>query len=329
MQRPIVICGGGNLAHAIAGHLSLKGLDVSVMTRRPHFWHSELKVIYPNGQEMHAAINSARTDPDDIITKDSDIIITTPGNAIMQTISQILPYLSKSNRVIGVFGANGFFQILNNIKLPCNYFAFSRVPFICRIEDYGCSVKITGFKKTLSIAGNVPADDIASDYSELFDTPIEALPNDLYVRLSNSNPLLHSSRIYSYIVNHGLNDEVNAGLMFYSDWNLTASMIYLAMDEELSRIKLHYGVNTPTVLEYYEVNSALELTNKIRRIESLSQILFPITSFGLVDYKSRYFTEDFNYGLKDIKQLASKARIDTPIIDEVLNWGLKLCENLQ
>ena len=42
------------------------------------------------------------------------------------------------------------------------------------------------------------------------------------------------------------------------------------------------------------------------------------------DIDSRYFTEDFPYGLRIIQQLARKHHIATPIIDKVMAWGLRI-----
>jgi hypothetical protein len=41
------------------------------------------------------------------------------------------------------------------------------------------------------------------------------------------------------------------------------------------------------------------------------------------DFESRYFTEDFPYGLRFIKELAQKHNIDTPTIDKVYNCGMQ------
>ena len=40
------------------------------------------------------------------------------------------------------------------------------------------------------------------------------------------------------------------------------------------------------------------------------------------DFGSRYFTEDFPFGLFYIKKLAEKYGISTPVIDKVYNWGM-------
>ena len=40
------------------------------------------------------------------------------------------------------------------------------------------------------------------------------------------------------------------------------------------------------------------------------------------DFESRYFTEDFPYGLRIIKDLSTKYKVETPVIDKVDAWGL-------
>ena len=42
------------------------------------------------------------------------------------------------------------------------------------------------------------------------------------------------------------------------------------------------------------------------------------------DFKSRYFTEDFPYGLAVVHQLAQEKNVDAPTIEKVLDWGLKM-----
>lgn len=40
------------------------------------------------------------------------------------------------------------------------------------------------------------------------------------------------------------------------------------------------------------------------------------------DFLSRYFTEDFPYGLRFIWQLAREHKVDVPTIDRVFEWGM-------
>ena len=40
------------------------------------------------------------------------------------------------------------------------------------------------------------------------------------------------------------------------------------------------------------------------------------------DFESRYFTEDFPYGLQIVQRLAHEHGIKTPMMDKILRWGL-------
>ena len=46
----------------------------------------------------------------------------------------------------------------------------------------------------------------------------------------------------------------------------------------------------------------------------------PVAGGWKVDFSSRYFTEDFPFGLRWIKELAQKHKIMTPTIDKVYAW---------
>jgi hypothetical protein len=42
----------------------------------------------------------------------------------------------------------------------------------------------------------------------------------------------------------------------------------------------------------------------------------------VADFNSRYFTEDFPFGLRYIRDLAHEHGIEAPNIDMVYNWGI-------
>ena len=100
------------------------------------------------------------------------------------------------------------------------------------------------------------------------------------------------------------------------------------MDEEfqalLKKIGLKEG-SIPSVLQYYESTDAESLTNKLHTIPAFKGMLSPMKvnkySKFEPDFKSRYFTEDFPYGMKFILETAAKYNSDCPIIDKVYQWG--------
>ena len=82
----------------------------------------------------------------------------------------------------------------------------------------------------------------------------------------------------------------------------------------------------PTILDYYESTDATSLTRKLRSIQAFKGILAPMKAVegGFVpDFSSRYFIEDFPYGLRIIQQQARKHQIPVPTIDRVMGWGIK------
>ena len=46
------------------------------------------------------------------------------------------------------------------------------------------------------------------------------------------------------------------------------------------------------------------------------------------DYSSRYFKEDFPYGLKLICTLAHEKEVPVPTLDRVLEWGMSRIQTL-
>ena len=86
----------------------------------------------------------------------------------------------------------------------------------------------------------------------------------------------------------------------------------------------------PPLLEYYESHDAHSLTEKIKSIPAFQLITSPMKKIEggwIPDFSSRYFTEDFPYGLLFIKKVAIEHKVITDNIDIVLDWGMKMISN--
>ena len=166
--------------------------------------------------------------------------------------------------------------------------------------------------------------------SEMFDTPVHLLANHYEVSLTNSNPLLHTSRLYSMWHDWHEGMTYPTQNQFYSDWTDVASQLLIDMDAEFFRL-LHVLPVTPgaipSVLDYYESTDAASLTKKLHSIEAFKGILSPMKKVGdgfVPDFHSRYFTEDFPYGLAIIHRLMHEHHIPSPYINKVYDWGMHL-----
>ena len=329
MKTKVCICGGGNLATVCAGFLAAQEtVAVSLLTRKPQAWASEVEVIDPDGRCFRSQLQRISDRPEDVVPQADLVLLCLPGFGIEPTLMAIKPYLSSTTAVGSVVSSTGFFFFAHK-HLPARQplFGFQRVPFIARTEVYGHRAHLLGYKKELSVA--FENDSVGSLRLEnLFRTPIRRLNNFYEASLTNSNPILHTGRLFTLW--HDWNGEAIATpIRFYEEWTDEASACILAMDDELMSLTRKLGIDeqaVPSLLTYYESTDAPSLTRKIRSIAAFQGILAPMcqTSAGYVpDFNSRYFIEDFPFGLRFIRQLLHEHELPCPHVDEVYAWGMQ------
>ena len=109
---------------------------------------------------------------------------------------------------------------------------------------------------------------------------------------------------------------------------MEAAQLLIDMDEEFFTILRYLPVSEgylPRILDYYESHDAESLARKLSSIQGFKGITSPMTETAegwVPDFASRYFTEDFPYGLRYIWELAHQLNVDVPCIDKVYNWGV-------
>ena len=331
-KQTICICGGGNLAHVVGGFLAAKtNGEVSLLTRHPERWNPNrtITVSDNDGGVSVGKFSNITSDPQIALTGADIVLFCLPGYAIAEELEKIKPYLQEKQIVGSVVSSTGFFLMAKRI-LPSGtpLFGFQRVPFIARVDEYGNSASLLGYKQSLYFAtdGVENPGDLSYVFSSLFDIPVYWLDNFLKVTLTNSNPLLHPSRLFG-MFGTGVQEFENP-LLFYEDWDDFSSEIYIACDIELHTLmnKLHLSEkDIPTILSYYESEDAATLTKKIRSIKAFKGLLAPmrLSENGkyVPDYANRYFTEDIPFGLLLVKAFAEKMSVSTPTIDKLICWA--------
>lgn len=329
----ICICGGGNLGHVITGYLASKGYQVSLLTRHPERWSNILHIHTPEGETLEGTVSKLSADPAELIPQADIVLLCLPGYGIADTLRSIRPYLLPSTVVGSVVSSTGFFfEALELLPASTPLFGFQRVPFIARVEEYGKSACLLGYKPSLSVAieQEERKGQLVETISQLFGTPVRLLASHYEASLTNSNPLLHTSRLYSMWHDWHEGMTYPAQNQFYSDWTDEASQLLIDMDTEFFRLLDVLPVTAgaiPTVLDYYESTDAASLTRKLHSIEAFKGILSPMRKVGnafVPDFHSRYFTEDFPYGLAIIRRLMHEHHIDSPYINKVYEWGMSM-----
>lgn len=328
----ICICGGGNLGHVCAGFLANRGHQVSILTTKPERWASEIEIVAPDG-DFVGKLASVSSEPNEVIPQAEMVFICLPGFAIHNELKIIKSYLSRDSIVGTVVSSTGFFFEAFKV-LPKNtaLFGFQRVPFISRTIKYGHRAELKGYKDMLSVTieQTDEKEPVRQQLEQLFEKPVTLLDSYYEVSLSNSNPLLHPSRLYTMWKDWQPGIVYPRNPQFYAEWTLEASALLIQMDEEFQNLLKILGLKPgciPSVLDYYECTDAESLTNKLRTIKAFQGIYSPmkeVPSGFIPDFSSRYFTEDFPYGMRFIVETAQKQDVDIPTIEEVYRWGLSI-----
>ena len=332
MMRGICICGGGSLGHVVAGYLAAtKPVKVNVLTQRPERWSREIVVDTPDGRVLHGGLNVVSSNPKEALSGVDIVLLCLPGFAIRDELIKIRPYLNKDTYVGSVFSSTGFFfEAMKLLGEDLPLWGFQRVPFIARTEEYGHSAHLLGYKSAHNIAVERCDDKegFRALIESLFDAPVTLLSNYYEASLTNSNPLLHTSRLYTMFGGENEGRVFPRMILFYEEWTVEAAQLLIDMDEEFFTILRYLPVSEgylPRILDYYESYDAESLARKLSSIQGFKGITSPMveTEAGWVpDFASRYFTEDFPYGLRYIWELAHQLNIDVPYIDKVYNWGV-------
>ena len=330
----ICIVGGGALGHVCAGVLaSQSDVNVNIYTQQPQLWSHDITINDINKKCYKGHINLISNEAKKVIANSDIVFLCLPGFLIQKTLNDIKPHISKNTVIGSIVCSTGFFFIAHNIlDKQCKLFGFQRTPFIARVNEYGKSANILGYKSEVAIAcENIDDQEIFRKHIEaLFITPTILLNNFYEASLTNSNPILHTGRLYSMWSNWS-GEVYDHNILFYKEWTDDASRTIINMDNEFINILSKLPIdkkNIPSILDYYESFDASSLTNKISSIPAFQNITSPMKCLDdgrwIPDFNSRYFTEDFPFGLRYIKELAEMYNIDTPTINKVYTWGINM-----
>lgn len=329
----VCICGGGNLGHVVAGFVAAQGkYEVCLLTRHPERWSQELTIETPSATTLTGHLSGLYSDAKQAVGHADIVLLCLPGYAIRETLLHIKDHLRPDSAVGSVVSSTGFFfEAMELLPASQPLFGFQRVPFISRIMEYGRKARLMGYKESLHLAIERARQPklLCDTLADMLQTPIHLLGSYYEVSLSNSNPLLHPSRLYSLWKDWHEGVVYSRVPLFYEEWTEEAARLYIEMDNELQALLELLPVrkgSIATVLDYYESTDVASLTRKLRSIEAFKGILSPMkeTAGGYVpDFQSRYFTEDFPYGLAIVHRLTHEKGVPSPTIDRIYEWGMK------
>lgn len=146
----------------------------------------------------------------------------------MDTASRMLLYATKGQKIGIIPGFGGAeFAFKKLMDKGCILYGFQRVHSIARLKEYGKAVYQLGRKHKIEI-GSISA----SNVSDICDF-IEGISNISCVSLMPSNPILHTSRLYSIFKDYTPGKKYDRNFLFYKEWSLEAAQLMISRDDEL------------------------------------------------------------------------------------------------
>ena len=324
------------MGHTIAGVIAAnRYMNVVLLTSSPQKWDGTIELCDIHGKTFHGQLQLVTDKASEAIPASDLILLCLPGYAIAHKLHEIKPYLNARQYVGSVVSSTGFFFMAKDL-LPTStkLFGFQRVPFIARVKQYGHAACLLGYKKKLKLGTiNIEDNDPLPIWLEqALDCPIKRLSHYLDAALSNSNPILHTTRLYNLFHDYKAGTDYDRAFLFYEEWNDATSELLIHCDLEFQRIKQSLTTDASELcplLEYYESRDAQSLTRKIRSIEAFKGIKAPMLPADkpghfVPDLQSRYFTEDFPYGLYILTLIAKQIGTDTPYMKQMIAWSKNL-----
>ena len=350
--KAITICGGGNATHAIIPIIRKQffgklNLFLPFGDEANHFQ----ELIDEKGF-LTATIRDEKIygRPDKVskfakdVCKEADLILMPlPAFAHEQTLLQVVPFL-KEEAIIGAIPARSGFEyaalkiLKDSKKEKVKIFGMQTLPWACRIKEYATSVNILGKKRSVGMAAfpHQITSKLTSALSRLLDLEIKPLPNMLTLTLANVGQIIHPGIMYGLFKGkEKVSYQKETIPLFYQGVTKEIAKTLKAMSGEIltltEKIKtLYKNIDLDHVLGLqdwliysYEGSIADKSTLQTCFVTNSAYqgLRAPVKKdddYFLPDFQARYLTEDVPYGLVVSKAIAQLAKVDMPIIDEVI-----------
>lgn len=336
-KRKIAVLGGGNMGSLLSVKFS-QDSDVTLYlnSNKKAQYHKDMRAYnsdkraYTTGKIQKITTNLAEA------TSDAEwIFVTFPSFVFESFASKLLALLKSGQHLVFVPGSGGaelYFK--DALKKGCTISGLQRVHSVARITEAGKEVCESGVRNMLKVASVPQAfnEQACKVIGELYDIEVAPLNSYLNVTLINSNPILHTSRLFTIFKDYvcGDGNGYDKLPLFYEHWTDETSCLLEKMDNELFDIIDVLNKNGMKVddivplLKHYESKNVTEMTAKIKSINSFKGLTTPsklrLDGKLVPDLNSRYFTADFPFGLDILIAFADLTGTPCPHMLSVSDW---------
>lgn len=343
MSYKVAVIGAGNLGSILAVKFSREN-DVFLYTNMSSDlpkYHKDMKVYSEDDDLYYSGDIKLITDDLSLAVKDAEyIFVTFPSFLFGNFSKELIPLLKKGQHLVFIPGCGGAeFYFKDALKKGVTITGLQRVHSVARIIEMGVLTKESGKKKLLKVA-SIPSsfnEEACKAINSLYDIEVMPLDNYLNITFVNSNPILHTSRLYSIFKDYPEKREYESLPLFYEEWDIESANLLSDMDDELTsmfKVTEKYGLpvnDIVPIVKYYDGTCPKEMMDKIKSIQSFKGLSTPSIKNDNGTYSpdlaSRYFTADFPYGLDILVSFAKILKVNHPKMDMVSNWYHRISGN--
>lgn len=325
----ICIIGAGNVGVALGVDIATRThKDVVFQTSKSDFLNKKFIKYDPETRDILNAEIASFNSYEKSLENADVVICTVPSFLIKNILNIVSKYSPKILFFVPGYGGKEFY-CKDLVKKGCIIAGLSRSPYVARLKT--SNYVIASKKKNISVAVLKGNCDVSKLITKFTGIPCNQLKNYLTVSFTPSNPILHTARLYSMFKDYKLQTPFSRMIKFYAEWNNFSSEILLNMDDEVLKICKELDTfdfsEYVSLQKYYEAENVKKMTTKILSIKSWKNLDSPMKEIDgnyYIDNTSRYFCEDFPFGLCILRGFAEIARVETSCMDKVLKWFEKV-----
>ena len=311
----VAILGAGNGAHAMAGHLALKGFPVKLYNKFEH----EITAMRERGGvqvegvvEGFGSLELITTDIAPVIADADIIMVVVPAFAHRFMAEVCAPHLREGQIVVLNPGRTGgaleFARTLKEqgVRNRVLVAEAQTLVYACRISG-PARVRISGIKKRVPLAA-LPASDTPAvlEVARRLYPQFCPAANVLETGLDNIGAVFHPTTV----VLNANRIEAGEDFDFYRGMTPTVVSLLELIDEERTAVARAYGVNVESAKDWlaktYEGVTGDTLYERIQSTKAYQGIKAPKT------LNMRYITEDIPTGLVPIVSFGQVAGLESP-----------------
>ncbi len=336
MER-IAVLGAGNGGQAMAGHLGMRGFDVTLF-QLPAFEESiapirTTGVITLTGHLQGEGSVRATTDMREALEGTGIVYVVVPAFGQLPMMTEAAPYLEPGTKVVFIPG--NFASLVSSnwmkragLEKGALLAETDTLPYACRLDEPG-RVHVWGMKNRLAAAA-LPGNRTGELLEAIGPSfPIRVVPagSVLEIGLSNMNMVVHCLTL---LLNVGRVEATGGAFRFYTDGvTPTIGKLMEALDRERLGVAKAYGLELPSAMEWIRGSYGVEGEN-LYELMSRNPAYAGHGNDAPKAVRHRYVTEDVPNLLVPLEALGRAAGLETPIASSLVTlWNTALDENFR